>query len=167
MLFSNLFFEGNSFLFTYMFLYNTTLVVFFWSIMLNTTTKLKTLYSFSNYSFDSTSLFFITVCLFSMAGVPPFVGFFSKLFVLNMLISSNLFILYFFLLVLLLVGLYFYMQNLRFLHTSNRGQNDKPYLTNERLPLAYHYYSITFIMFVVFGVIYIDDFLLFFSWLFV
>jgi len=167
MLFSNLFYEGNSFLFTYMFLYNTTLIVFFWSILLNVTTKLKTLYSFSQYSFDSVSLFFITICLFSMAGVPPFVGFFSKLFILNILLNSNLFMLYFFLFILLLVGLYFYMQNLRFLHTSNRGHNDKPYLINERSPLLYYYVSITFTFFVIFGVVYVDDFLLFFNWLFV
>ena len=167
MLFSNLFFEGNSFLFTYMFLYNTTLIVFFWSILLNITTNLKTLYSFSYYSFDSVSLFFITVSLFSMAGVPPFIGFFSKLFILNLLINSNLFTLYFLLFILLLVGLYFYMQNLRFLHTSNKGSTDKPYLINERSPLAYYYFSLTFMFFVIFGVVYVDDFLLFFNWLFV
>ena len=167
MLFSNFFFEGNSFLFTYMFLYNTTLVIFFWSILLNITTKLKTLYSFSQYSFDSASLFFITICLFSMAGVPPFVGFFSKLFILNIILNTNLLTLYFFLFILLLVGLYFYMQNLRFLHTSNKNSNDKPYLINERTPLSYYYFSITFIFFIIFGVVYIDDFLLFFNWLFV
>lgn len=167
MLFSNFFFEGNSFLFTYMFLYNTTLIIFFWSILLNITTKLKTLYSFSQYSFDSASLFFITICLFSMAGVPPFVGFFSKLFILNIILNTNLLTLYFFLFILLLVGLYFYMQNLRFLHTSNKNSNDKPYLINERVPLSYYYFSITFMFFVIFGVVYIDDFLLFFNWLFV
>jgi len=163
MLFSTLFSEGNSLLFTYMFLYNTTLIIFFWTVLMNIATQLKSLYAFSAYSFDSTSLFFVTVCLFSMAGVPPFVGFFSKLFILNMLLNSGLFILYFFLFILLMLGLYFYMQNLRFLHTSNRSQNDKPYLVNERLPLAYYYFSITFIFFVVFGVVYVDDFLLFFS----
>ena len=167
MLFSNLFYDGNAFLFAYMFLYNTTLVIVFWSILMNITTKSKTLHSFSQYSFDSPSLFFITVCLFSMAGVPPFVGFFSKLFILNILVNTQLFTLYFFLLVLLLVGLYFYMQNLRFLHTSNKGHSDKPYLLNERAPLSYYYFSITFSFFIVFGVVYVDDFLLFFSWLFV
>ena len=167
MLFSNMFFEANSFLFAYMFLYNTTLIVLFWNILTNVTTKLKTLYSFAHYSFDSTSLFFITICLFSMAGVPPFAGFFSKLFILNILINSNLFILYFFLFIILLVGLYFYMQNLRFLHTSNKGYNDKPYLLNERQSIVHYYFSITFTFFVIFGVVYVDDLLLFFNWLFV
>lgn len=98
-----------------------------------------------------------------MAGVPPFVGFFSKLFILNIILNTNLLTLYFFLFILLLVGLYFYMQNLRFLHTSNKNSNDKPYLINERVPLSYYYFSITFMFFVIFGVVYIDDFLLFFN----
>ena len=146
-----------------MFLYNSTLIVFFWTILSNVSTNLKTLYSFSNYSFDSSSLLFITVSLFSMAGVPPFVGFFSKLFILNIILNSNLFTLYFSLFILLLVGLYFYMQNLRFLHTSNYQHNDKPYLLNERVVLVYYYVSIVTMFFLISGVIYIDDILLIFN----
>jgi NADH:ubiquinone oxidoreductase subunit 2 (subunit N) len=102
-----------------------------------------------------------------MAGVPPFIGFFSKLFILNILVNSNFFIFYFFLFVLLLTGLYFYMQNLRFLHTSNHGFNDKHFLFIERTPLAFFYFAIFTSLVLVFGFIYVDDLLLAFSWLFI
>lgn len=150
-----------------MFIYNATLIIFLWSILLNIVNYLKTLYSFSNYSFDSFLLFFLTISLFSMAGVPPFIGFFSKLFILNILINSNFFTLYFFLFVLLLTGLYFYMQNLRFLHTSNHGFNNKHFLFIERTPLSFIYFSISFSFILIFGFVYIDDILLLFTWLFV
>lgn len=153
-------------LFTYMFVYNTTLVVLFWSIMASLVNNAKSLYSFSSLSFDPYLLFFISVSLFSMAGVPPFIGFFSKVFILNLLVNSNFFLLYFLLFILLLVGLYFYMQNMRFLHSTNLSGSTKPTIfMTEKLSLSMLYFSISVLFVVTSGISYMDDLLLFFSWI--
>jgi NADH:ubiquinone oxidoreductase subunit 2 (subunit N) len=97
-----------------------------------------------------------------MAGVPPFIGFFSKIFILNLLINSNLFLFYFLFFVLLLVGLYFYIQNMRFLHSSNLSYMNKQYFMNERNVIAINYFAVVLLFFLIFGVAYVDDILLLF-----
>lgn len=162
---SNAFYTSNVLLFAYMFIYNITLILVFWIITSSLTANLKTLYSFSTFSFDSHYLFFLTVSLFSMAGVPPFIGFFSKIFILNLLLNSNLFLFYFLFFILLFVGLYFYVQNMRFLHTSNLSYSNKQYFLNERNPIALGYFSAIIMFILIFGISYIDDVLLLFLWL--
>lgn len=165
MLLSNAFYTSNSLLFTYMFIYNITLMLLFWILTSNITSNMKTLYSFSNFGFDSHHLFFLTVSLFSMAGVPPFIGFFSKMFILNLLINTNLFLFYFLFFILLFVGLYFYIQNIRFLHSSNLFYNDKQYVLNERNLILLNYFSVIIMLTLIFGLAYIDDLLLLFTWI--
>ena len=151
------------FLFSYMFLYNISLMVLLMSMSTNILPKNKTLFLMSSFSFDSYLLFIITVCLFSMAGVPPFIGFFSKLFVINITFNTGLFLLYFILFVLLFAGLYFYMQNMRLLHSSNLSYSNKPHITNERLSVLPVYFSIFVLAILISGVTYVDDTLLSFS----
>ena len=155
------------FLFSYMFLYNISLMVLLMSMSTNILPKNKTLFLMSSFSFDSYLLFIITVCLFSMAGVPPFIGFFSKLFVINITFNTGLFLLYFILFVLLFAGLYFYMQNMRLLHSSNLSYSNKPHITNERLSVLPVYFSIFVLAILISGVTYVDDTLLSFSWMLV
>lgn len=140
LVFTNLFFNTLPIIFFYMFLYNLTLIGFFWILMSFYNRQLKTLYSFNIFSFDSSYLFFLTIFLFSMAGVPPFMGFFSKIYLLDLLVDQSFFLLYSIFVVLLIFGLYFYMQNLRFLHSTNLNQNSKPFLKNERKPVSLIYY---------------------------
>lgn len=165
LVFSNIFYTSNTLLFTYMLIYNLTLILLFWTMMSNVATSTKTLYSFSKFSFNSAQLFFLTLALLSMAGVPPFIGFFSKVFVLQLILNSNMFLFYFLLFILLFVGLYFYIQNLRFLHSTNQGYNNSFHLGNERSNLLYFYYSVTVSFAITFGFFYIDDFLLVVTWL--
>jgi len=100
-----------------------------------------------------------------MAGVPPFIGFFSKLFILVLLVNSSFFQLYSIFLVTLFLGLYFYMQNIRFLHTSNLTSVDYQYVPqlNERLTPVFYYSTLFISVFLVFGFSYVDDLLLFFT----
>ena len=146
-----------------MFLYNISLMVLLMSMSTNILPKNKTLFLMSSFSFDSYLLFIITVCLFSMAGVPPFIGFFSKLFVINITFNTGLFLLYFILFILLFAGLYFYMQNMRLLHSSNLSYSNKPHMTNERLSVLPVYFSIFVLVVLISGVTYVDDTLLSFS----
>jgi hypothetical protein len=66
---------------------------------------------------------------------------------------------------LLFIGLYFYIQNVRFLN-STTGSNFTPIhdITSRTTPL---YYYITFIVlfFIIFGVFYTEDLILIVSWL--
>jgi NADH:ubiquinone oxidoreductase subunit 2 (subunit N) len=82
------------------------------SSQLSTLLMTSSLKYFANSTFHVLTL---SVSLFSMAGVPPFAGFFSKLLLVTFLTSSNLFILYTFLFIILFISLFFYMQNIRYL----------------------------------------------------
>ena len=165
MVFSNLFINTLPVIFFYMFLYNLTLIGFFWILMSFCNNNFKTIYSFNIFSFESSYLFFLTIFLFSLAGLPPFMGFFSKIYLLNLLIEQSFFLLYSIFIVLLIFGLYFYMQNLRFLHSTNYKNTFKPFLKNERKPFSLFYYLILWSFFLINGVFFIEDLLIYFTWL--
>lgn len=148
-----------------MFLYNLSLTTLFWTMFSVIITQFKTLYSFSGFSFNSFFTLLLTILLFSMAGVPPFIGFFSKLFILTLLVNSYFFLLYSIFFVVLLVGLYFYVQNIRFLYSTNLKTLNYPFLGNERHIVTYYYFALTVIILFTSGIFYIDDFLLLMAWL--
>lgn len=167
MSFVNLFSDSNTLLFTYMFIYNTSLITLFWLLFNTILTQFKTLQSFNNFSFNSFFLFTITILLFSMAGVPPFIGFFSKLFILTLLTNNAFFVLYATFFVVLFIGLYFYIQNIRFLHSTNHSQISHSYfINNERATPLFYYFTTVVLTFIIFGVVYVDDLLLIFTWIF-
>jgi hypothetical protein len=76
-----------------------------------------------------------------------------------------MFILYFILFVILLLALYFYIQNLRFLHSTNQGYSSSSYLSNERKSINIYYYSLFIVFFLSLGFFLIDDIILIFIWL--
>lgn len=152
-------------LYFYMIFYNLTLLGFFWVMNSSIIMNSKTLHSLNTFSFNSFYLFFITVFLFSLAGVPPFTGFFNKLFIFNLIFQNGFFLLYTLLLIILLVGLYFYMQNIRFLHSTNHNYSYKPFLKVERSSIFLHYYLVIKLLLLVNGVFLMDDFLLITNWL--
>lgn len=165
MLTLNFAFDTNVYLFVYMFIYNISLTTLFWSFFTVVLTKFKNLYSFSNFSFNHYLVLLFTVLLCSMAGVPPFIGFFSKLFILTLLTNSSFFLLYTIFFVVLFVGLYFYIQNIRFIHSTNNSIVNSPFVKNDRVVLVFFYFSITITVLIVLGIFYIDDLVLIFTWL--
>jgi len=166
MLFFNLFTDNNILLFTYMFIYNTSLITLFWVLFTSVLTHFKTLQSFNNFSFNSFYLFTITILLFSMAGVPPFIGFFSKLFILTLLLNNSFVILYSVFFIVLFFGLYFYMQNIRYLHSTNSSETPNQYfLTTEKNNPFFYYFTVVTLTTIILGLTYIDYLLLIFSWL--
>ena len=142
MLFFYLTCDSNILMFAYMFLYNTSLVLLFWTLFTTILTKFKTLHSFNSFHFNSFHLLTLTILLFSMAGVPPFIGFFSKLFILTLIVNNSFFLLYCLFFVVLLISLYFYIQNIRFLHSTNPNDIPTPFLLNEKLTLSYFYFAL-------------------------
>lgn len=121
------------------------------------TLKLKTLYAFNNFSFSSYNIFLITVILFSVSGVPPFAGFFTKLLVFILNIANSFFLFYTLFFVIVFLSLYFYIQNIRFLHSTNYQTNQVPYVGNERLILTFFYLSILLLIILVSGFILFDE----------
>lgn len=155
------------YLYSYMLIYNLTLILVFWVLSSVFISQTKTINSFSGFNLAPSSVLLLSISLFSIAGVPPFTGFLAKLFVLNLLINQKLAYLYFLLFVLLFVGLYFYVQNMRFLHSSNYESHKNVHLKGQvHLSTGYACYAILLTFFLVFGVFFVDDLLLFNYWLF-
>ena len=121
------------------------------------TLKLKTLYAFNNFSFSSYNIFLITVILFSVSGVPPFAGFFTKLLVFILNIANSFFLFYTLFFVIVFLSLYFYIQNIRFLHSTNYQTNQVSYVGNERLILTFSYLSIFLLIILISGFILFDE----------
>ena len=134
-----------------------------WTIFNVIATQFKTLHNFNGFSFNSYYILLLTVLLLSMAGVPPFIGFFSKLFIITLLTNNSFFILYAQFFVILFLGLYFYVQIVRFLHSTNQSTLNYAYLLNERQVLLFFYFSLTTLVFICGGLFFVDDFLLFFN----
>ena len=152
-------------MFTYLSVYNFTLAFLFWVMLSVLTLKLKTLYAFNNFSFSSYNLFLITVILFSVSGVPPFAGFFTKLLVFILNIANSFFLFYTLFFVIVFLSLYFYIQNIRFLHSTNYQTNQVPYVGNERLILVFFYLSIPLLVILISGFILFDEISLTFLWI--
>ena len=166
MLTFNLYLDMSIYLFTYLFIYNLSVTLLFWSLFNILLNNFKTLYFFANFSFNWYLIGTLTILILSMAGVPPFIGFFSKLFILVFILNNSFFLVYLPLIVILLLGLYFYVQNLRFLHSTGTTQViDTNYINNEFSNYFYYHISILLILFTVFGVFIVDDILLLFMWI--
>lgn len=123
----------------------------------------KTLNEFKfllSYNFITISLIFI---IFSMAGVPPFMGFAGKfLMFLMFLFKKNFFVAFFFTFFNFFV-IYFYTQNIRFLISKNF--NNVFLIKNNFVYLNFNliYFLCFFNFFNFFGLIFIEDFLIFFD----
>ena len=153
-------------LWSYTFIYNLALLVVFATIFQVINFNLKTVYALSNFGATNVFTKLLVLSLFSMAGVPPFLGFFSKLFILLLLFNSNFFLLFSFFFILFFTGLYFYMQNIRFLNTTASASFSYP--SNQNLRLSTLYFILTYptAFFLVFGFFYIEDLFLLISWIF-
>jgi NADH:ubiquinone oxidoreductase subunit 2 (subunit N) len=164
---SNNNFENIIYLYSYLYIYNVTLIFFFWSFMNFIIIQYKTLFFLNNLKFNFFYTFVFTACLFSMAGVPPFLGFFSKLFILLIASASTFSIFYIFFFILLFLGLYFYIQNIRYALTSQFSNINLP--SQFQLIHFYNYYllSVFFLIFILLGFFFLDDVILFFTWIFV
>lgn len=100
-----------------------------------------------------------------MAGVPPFWGFFTKVFIFDLLADTYFFVFYPIAFTLLFVGLYFYIQNIRFLYGSRRSDFTPTVDFNTRSVPLYYYTTIFFLMLLIFGFACLDEVLLVGRWI--
>jgi NADH:ubiquinone oxidoreductase subunit 2 (subunit N) len=153
-------------LFVYMFVYNISLLIIFWTLKQFISFNFKTIYSFSDLKFNFFFLSTTTVVLFSIAGVPPFVGFFSKLLILLNLLNANFFFFFIFFFALLFFGLYFYLQNIRYLYSTGTNKLNYAHEINIRISTLFIFLTFSLTFFLIFGVFYLDDVFLYFYWIF-
>lgn len=163
-LFYNNFIDNLLILFTYMFVYNFSLLILFWFLQQIVNTNFKTLFAFNDLKFNFFFLSLITIMFFSLAGVPPFLGFFSKLLILISLLNSNFFFFYILFFALLFFGLYFYLQNIRFLYSTINKQLNYSSDSTIRISTLSLYWLSFIIIILIIGVFLLDDLLLYFYW---
>jgi NADH:ubiquinone oxidoreductase subunit 2 (subunit N) len=77
-----------------MLIYNVSLFVIFSTLFQFTNSELKTTHSFSSIGANQFYSATLIISLFSMAGVPPFCGFFAKVFLFTLLANAHFFVLF-------------------------------------------------------------------------
>lgn len=148
--------------------YNIALALFF--LTLNQVVNAGFTTTFSLYRIpQGTSLSKnLLVSFFSMAGIPPFLGFFSKIAIFVIVANLYLFVLFPLFFLLLFSGLYFYIQNIRLILTStNQLSFNNLYVqdVNTRRVTSLDFLGSLLNFVLLTGLIYLEDFLLYSTWL--
>ena len=154
-------------LWSYLVIYNLALLVVFMTLFQLTNNRVNTLYALSDLGSTGTFTKLLVISLFSMAGVPPFWGFFSKVFIFLLLLNSNFFIFFSFFFILLLTGLYFYIQNIRFLNPTSAAQSVSTVELNVRRVPSFYYLTYTSSYFLIVGFFFTEDLFLLLTWILV
>jgi NADH:ubiquinone oxidoreductase subunit 2 (subunit N) len=150
-----------------MFIYNVSLFTLFFTLFQLTSLETKTLFSFADLGSSKLFTKILSLTMLSMAGVPPLWGFFTKVLIFVMLVNSNFSFLFVPFFTVLLVSLYFYMQNLRFLNSAN--MTDFVTISDLQLRVTPFYFSFVFssLLFIIFGPLFTEDLSLLFYWVLV
>lgn len=120
-------------IFLYLFYYTTTMLIFFFSIShlynLGAVDKLSDIYDYREATITN---FFLVVSLLSLAGLPPFFGFFAKVTIMLNIAASGLSASCLLLIFLLNIGMSFgYIRALRLMYFNFSGSGE----VNPRLVL--------------------------------
>ena len=165
MLFFNNVSEVLLIIFFYMFVYNVSLLILFWVLFQFVSSRNATISSLTDLKSNQFFLFLATTTLLSIAGVPPFMGFFSKLFILVNLLNSHFSFFFAFFFILLFFALYFYLQNIRFLYSTTETRVNFWFSRAIRSSALFFVVSLFVAISLLFGFLFLDEFLLFFCWL--
>ena len=142
---------------SYLIVYNITNLLFFAILLKLSPFSSKTFYSLSLMSSNNIFSKLLALLLLSMAGVPPFTGFFTKILILSILTTSNFSLLFITFFLLLFTGLYFYVQNVRFIQSKNKNNLYDPSLNVPTDELITYVYGIVITCFIVLGSLFLDD----------
>lgn len=148
--------------------YNVALALFFLTLNQVTNSGLTTTFSLYQIPQGTSLSKNVLVSFFSMAGIPPFLGFFSKIAVFVIVANLYLFVLFPVFFLLLFSGLYFYIQNIRLILTgTNQLSFNNLYVVdiNTRKVTSLDFLAYLFNFVLLTGLIYLEDFLLYSSWL--
>lgn len=84
----------------------------------------------------------LSICLFSMAGVPPLLGFFSKYYVLYSAISEQLYLMAIIAILTSVISASYYIKIIRILHTEDTNSKVNEQETNEKVISNIHSFLI-------------------------
>lgn len=149
---------------TYLTVYNTSLVVIFFVLFQLSLVQLKTTFSFNTLTSGGPYVKLVILSFFSMAGVPPMIGFFTKVFLFLLICGAGLAVGFPLVFTILFTSLYFYIQNIRFLNASNT--NNTPFTFDHSIRTVPLFFTTTYVIafFLIFGGAYLDDTLLVVRW---
>ena len=149
---------------SYTIIYNLTSFLLFTTLMQFVSSNVRTLFALSNLGSSNVFSKILGLSILSLAGVPPLLGFFSKIFIFVLVSNSNLSTLFIPLFALLFIALYFYTQNLRFLNSTTPSSFTIELELQARTAPLYFTFAIPIMFFVIFGFCYVDDLLLVSAW---
>ena len=121
---------------------NIFLIILAVGILINTSTKLSDTNDIQ-YINELKGLFFynpilsisLSICLFSMAGIPPLIGFFSKQFVLYAAIQKGFYFISIVAIIVSVISASYYLNVIKILHTNNisnlNTKEDSPQIEQE------------------------------------
>lgn len=108
-------------------------------------------------------LFVFCFCLFSMAGLPPFIGFFSKFLVsMNFYFYTNSLVVLVYILLFSLISVYGYIRVIAYLFFDSQ----KFFLYKIKANLIFYFFLFLFLCINGFGIIYFFDFFYFFLYIY-
>lgn len=149
------------FVFVYYLVYNIAVFSCFLIICRSMHGNFRTLSELKSISASGFLTFSFAVALLSMAGVPPFVGFFTKILIIKSLANSGLVPFLISFLIIVFIALFFYVQNLRFVlvpapvaSTASEHSESKTVLFSSFLIVVVNFFLIT-------GALYMNDLFIF------
>lgn len=150
------------YLFTYIFYFFIFSIFLFFFPTKNNIWNFTDIQYYSKNNFISFGFFFF---MLSMAGIPPFLGFFSKFFFISLLIHNEEYLLFFLTLTVSLFLSFFYLLNYRFIgyNIKSLNYNNYPIILKNNYNLLIYYYL--FIYFNFLSIFFINDLFLFFNFL--
>lgn len=152
-------------IYTYLFVYNNALMILFLLFFQILQFEMKATIVFNKFHLNPFLLTSLAVVIFSMAGVPPMTGFFTKVLILLAILNNSFGSFFLFFGILLLVSLYFYMQNIRFLYANAEEFFEFPHWNTIRIVPQHAGYIIVGITFLVTGFVFMEDMWIVFSWI--
>jgi NADH-quinone oxidoreductase subunit N len=126
-------------------------------ILLCNLSKFKSLNQFKEFNSYNFLMYTLVFSLLSMAGIPPLLGFTGKFLAILFLTLKSQYILIIIVTVLNIFGMYFYIQNLRFVVKKTKSSilNYKNYYININYSLTLNAIVLNF--FNIFGILFLSD----------
>lgn len=166
MLFTYEYEQTLSLIWSYIFIYNISLLPIFVVLFQLNTSQVKTINFLNTIGAQYTLTKILIIAFLSAAGIPPFLGFFSKIFIFTLLCNNYFAFLFIILFIFLFVNLYFYMQTIRFLNTSNNQNLNTLCDKNVRISTSAYYLNFPNTFILIIGFLLLEDVLIFFKWCF-
>lgn len=149
----------------YLFIYFYSILFLFLILFSIKNTQLWYFTDFQYYFKHTIFNTMMAVILLSMAGLPPFIGFFAKFSVISLLFFNQEYLLFFLTLFFGLFISFFYIQNYRFYGFNIKNLNFKKNIFLLKYNKNYFFFMYIFMFFNVFSFFFLNDLFIFFTYI--